>query len=110
MREALTLSVGDVAVRALLQIHAVLGVAGVRSCRRRGARGRGGLGVGDARVEDGVMRLPRYCGPHGDAWTSALKKRRALGLRTAAQGWRTVARGGCRCSVGLEEVDGTGFK
>ena len=40
--------------------------------------------VGDARVEDGVMCLPRYRRPHGDARTLTLKKRRVLGLQTAA--------------------------
>ena len=58
-------------------------------------------GVGDAEVEDGITCLPRYRGPHGDACTSALKKRRALGLRRHAGRW---------CSIGLEEVDGAGFK
>ena len=40
----------------------------------------------DVGVEDGVIGLPRWRGPHGDAQTSALKKRRALGLRTTAHG------------------------
>ena len=49
--------------------------------------------MGDAGVEDIVTHLPRYHGPHRDAWTSALKKTRALGLWMAAQGWRTTVRG-----------------
>ena len=95
MREALTLSVGDVAVHVLLQIHAVLGVAGIGSYQHHGGRGHGGpgvgdadvedRGVGDAEVEDGVTRLPRCRGPQGDARTLVLKKRRALGLRKAAR-------------------------
>ena len=80
-------------------------IAGVGSSQRHGGRGHGGQGVGDAdvedsgvgdaRVEDGVTGLPRWRGPHEGARTSALKKRRALGLRTAAvlhrlggNGWR----------------------
>ena len=63
-------------------------------------------GVGDAEVEDGVTRLPRYRGPHSDAWTSALRKRRALGLRTTAQGWRTATRG----MAVLRQLGGSGWR
>ena len=40
-----------------------------------GDAGADNRGVGDTRVEDGIMGLPRWRGPHGDARTLALKKR-----------------------------------
>ena len=49
-------------------------------------------GVGDARVEDDVMGLPRWRGLHEDVQTSTLKKRRALGLWMTARGAAVLRR------------------